>query len=104
MFNGFKLQESESERALGMQFVAQLVGDGTINSTHCLEALNKVLGQLVDLERATPTLRSRVAHLVAWSVAEGKIMTLGELDETLKAQVTRQTHTQYFICGKPLNI
>ena len=81
-------QESESERALGMQFVAQLVGDGSINSTHCLEALNKVLGQLVDLERATPALRSRVAHLVAWSVAEGKIMTLGELDETLKAQVT----------------
>ena len=38
--------------------------------------------------RATPALRSRVAHLVAWSVVEGKIMTLGELDETLKAQVS----------------
>ena len=74
-----------------MQFVTQLVGDGTINSTHCLEALNKVLGQLVDLERATPALRSRVAHLVAWSVVEGKIMTLGELDETLKAQVNNYT-------------
>ena len=35
-------KESDKERALGMQLVAQLVGDGTINSTHCLEAVNKV--------------------------------------------------------------
>ena len=50
-----------------------------------------MLGQLVDLERATPALRSRVAHLAAWSVVEGKIMTLGEVDETLKAQVNNYT-------------
>merc|ERR1719192_1582354 len=88
LYKQLLLKESESERALGMQFVAQLVGDGTINSTHCLEALNKVLGQLVDLERATPKLRSHVAHVAAWSVVEGKgkIMTLAELDEALKAQ------------------
>ena len=83
------LQEGEAERRLGMQFVAQLVGDGTINSTHCHEAVNKILGQLVDLERATPKLRSHVAHVAAWSVVEGKgkIMTLAELDEALRAQV-----------------
>ena len=89
--NLFYLQEGEAERRLGMQFVAQLVGDGTINSTHCHEAVNKILGQLVDLERATPKLRSHVAHVAAWSVVEGKgkIMTLAELDEALKAQVGR---------------
>ena len=41
-FQCSNFKESDKERALGMQLVAQLVGDGTINSTHCLEAVNKV--------------------------------------------------------------
>jgi hypothetical protein len=81
-------KQAESERELAIQFVSQLVGDGSINNMHCLEAVNKVLGHFGEMEKTSPAVRSHLAGAAAWSIVEGKVMTLKELDETLTQQQT----------------
>lgn len=76
-------KDDKEQRELACAFIAQLVRENAINSTHCLEALSKILGQLSDLEKVTPELRVNLADTTSWFIKE-KLMTLKEVTELLE--------------------
>eukprot|EP00095_Tigriopus_kingsejongensis_P002292 snap_masked-scaffold400_size182785-processed-gene-0.10 protein:Tk02292 transcript:snap_masked-scaffold400_size182785-processed-gene-0.10-mRNA-1 annotation:"eukaryotic translation initiation factor 4 gamma 2" len=82
-FLKLSLAKDEASRNLACAFIQQLVRDGTINGTHCIEGLNKILSQLSEIERSTPNAKTNLADVSQWFIKE-KLMNLKEFSEILE--------------------
>ena len=88
-------KEKESERELALSLAAQLVKEGSLNATHCQEALAKVLSShLGEVDKAFEgeegAGKRRVAEAAAWLVQQ-ELLTFKELCELCRGPAQHPT-------------